>query len=79
MTVVLVAPNGPAAVAGLEPRDVILSVNGRPVKDYASLRPALGAYAPGKTVALRVRRGGKEFDADAKLQNISSAPTAAPQ
>jgi hypothetical protein len=79
MTVLLVAPNGPAAVAGVEPRDVILSVNGKPVKDYPSLRPAIGAYSPGKELVLRVRRGGKECDVTVKLQSISSAPTPAPQ
>jgi C-terminal processing protease CtpA/Prc len=79
MTVLLVAPNGPAAVAGVEPRDVILSVNGKPVKDYPSLRPAIGTYSPGKELVLRVRRGGKESDVTVKLQSISSAPTPAPQ
>ena len=77
MTVVLVAPNGPAAGAGLERRDVILSVNGKPVKDYAALRPALGAYTPGKTVVLRIRRAGKESDVPVTLHNISSAPSPA--
>jgi S1-C subfamily serine protease len=79
MAVVILAPNGPAAVAGIEPRDLILSVNGKPVKDYASLRPAIGAYAPGKELTLRVRRGGNEFDATVKLQSMTSTPRPVPQ
>jgi hypothetical protein len=79
MSVVVVPPTGPAAAAGIEPRDVILSVNGKPVKDYASLRPAIGSYAPGKELTLRVRRGGKEFDATVKLQSMTSTSAPLPQ
>lgn len=74
MTVISVAPSGPAADAGLEPRDVILEVNGKPVADYAALRPALGAYKPGKMIIVRVRRGAEELDVPVKLANIGSAP-----
>ena len=74
MSVISVAPHGPAAEAGLEPRDLILQVNGKPVTDYASLRPALGAYKPGKQVLLRVRRGATESDVPVTLANIGSAP-----
>jgi hypothetical protein len=79
MSVVVVPPNGPAAAAGIEPRDVILSINGKPVKDYASLRPAIGSYTPGKELTLRVRRGGREFDATVKLQSMTSTPATVPQ
>lgn len=79
MTVVSLAPNGPAVDAGIAPRDVILQVNGKPVKDYASLRPALGSYTPGRTVRLRVRRRGDERDVIVTLQNLNSAPRLAPQ
>ena len=78
MTVIALAPRGPAAEAGVEPGDVILAVNGKPVKDYAALRPALGAYAPGRTVSLRLRRGDKEWDAAAELRHLGSAPQPAP-
>jgi tetratricopeptide (TPR) repeat protein len=74
MTVIAVAPNGPAADAGIEPRDLILQVNGQPVPDYASLRPAVGPYKPGRTIVLKVRRGAETWDAPVKLANVSSAP-----
>ena len=78
MSVISVAPNGPAAEAGLKARDVILSINGKPVTDYASLRPALGAYKPGKTVLLHIRRGAEESDVPVKLNNLGSAPRPMP-
>jgi tetratricopeptide (TPR) repeat protein len=79
MTVIAVAPHGPAADGGIEPRDVIVAVNGRRVPDYASLRPALGKYTPGQAVALKVRRGDKEWDVTVKLQHLSSAPRRPPR
>jgi len=46
---------GPAAKAGIEPGDVVLSLNGTPVKDVDAMRGLL-AHA-GKHVALLVKRG----------------------
>ncbi len=46
--------NGPAARAGLQPGDVILSLNGKPVNSVEELR----SLAKGKTVALLVQREG---------------------
>jgi predicted metalloprotease with PDZ domain len=74
LTVIALAPNGPLADAGVEPRDVILSLDGRPLPDYASLRPALGSYAPGKTITLRVRRAGSERDVKVTLAHLGGAP-----
>ncbi len=52
-----VVPGGPAAEAGIEPGDVLVSVAGQIVRDLDSLRAALGRLAPGKTVAVEVLRG----------------------
>lgn len=71
LEVVSLAANGPAASAGLRPRDVITAVNGKPVKDYASIRPALGAYTPNEKVTLRVVRDGQEWDADVTLSPMT--------
>jgi serine protease Do len=53
---------GPASAAGVEVGDLLVAVNGKPVPDYAAVRPALGAYAPGKSVTLRVLRGEGYLD-----------------
>jgi len=46
---------GPAAKAGIEPGDVLLSLNGVPVRNVAQVKDALSKA--GKTVALLVQRG----------------------
>lgn len=46
---------GPAAKAGIEPGDVLLSLNGVPVRNVAQVKEALSKA--GKTVALLVQRG----------------------
>jgi serine protease Do len=46
--------NGPAAVAGVQPGDIILGVNGKRVKTLAELRDA--SKSAGKTVALLIQR-----------------------
>ncbi len=48
--------NGPAARAGLQPGDVILSLNGKPVNTAEELRSLVGKG--GRTVALLVQREG---------------------
>jgi S1-C subfamily serine protease len=54
-------PGSPAQGVGVEENDVIVSVNGRSIKDYADLRLALWASAPGDSVALTVERDGWLF------------------
>ena len=46
---------GPAAMAGVMPGDIILAVNGRPVDTVKGLRDAV--EASGSTVALLIQRG----------------------
>jgi len=53
-TLVIEQVNGPAAVAGVQPGDVILGVNGKRVKTLAELRDA--SKAAGKNVALLIQR-----------------------
>ncbi len=57
--VVRVVPDSPAAVATLAPGDIIETVDDAPVADNASLRAALNAGEPGRSRALRVRRGAQ--------------------
>jgi serine protease Do len=52
--------NGPAAKAGIESGDVIVSLNGTPVKDARELARKIGAQAPGESVKLGIIRKGAE-------------------
>src|SRR5215475_14350860 len=58
--VATVAPGGPAAKAGLEPGDVIVQFNGKPVKDRDALVAMVVASAPNSTVPVRVVRDREE-------------------
>ena len=60
-----VAPNGPAARAGLMVGDVLLGAAGEPVEDAAALREALARA--GEVVRLRVMRGGETQEVETEL------------
>ncbi|MDE1183168.1 DegQ family serine endoprotease [Paraburkholderia sp.] len=78
-----VDPGGPAAKAGLQPGDVILSVDGQPVTDSSDLPSQIAGIAPGSKAKLQVWRdkASKQFDvtigalSDAK--QVASADTPA--
>jgi serine protease Do len=55
-----VSRSGPAAKAGIEPGDVILEFNGKPVKDSDELPRLVTTTKPGTTVPMRVSRFGQE-------------------
>lgn len=55
-----VEAGSPAAVAGLAPGDIILSVNGIDTPDWFRVQEAV-ASSDGGTIALEVRRGEREF------------------
>jgi serine protease Do len=55
-----VSPGGAAAKAGMEPGDVIVSYNGRAVKNSNELVSAVTATRPGTSVPVRIIRDGKE-------------------
>jgi 2-alkenal reductase len=55
----VVEPGSPAAQAGLEPRDVILKVDGRAIDEAHSLTNLVRLHKPGDVVVLTVNRGGR--------------------
>jgi Do/DeqQ family serine protease len=70
-----VAPDSPAAKAGLRPGDVVLSVNGRAVRSSADLRNQIGLAAVGDPQEFKVLREGKEMVFRAKVENSKPATT----
>jgi serine protease Do len=58
-----VTPNAPAAKAGLQPHDVIVSIDGRAIKDGDDLVADISARKVGSTVTLGYLRDGKQHTA----------------
>jgi len=55
----VVTPNGPAAKAGLQSQDVIVAVDGTPIKDGDELVGIISQKRPGSTVRLTYLRNNK--------------------
>ena len=66
-----VVPGAPGEKAGIQPGDVVLSVNGRPVEGAVDLRRTLGAFKPGTAVTLQVNRRGKIIDIKTNLAEVA--------
>jgi len=74
----VVVPGGPAEKAGLVVDDVILSFQGETLRSPDRLRWLASLAGVGKTVTLRVARGGRLFDLQVKLEALPERPSAAP-
>lgn len=59
--------NAPAARGGMIADDVILAVNGQPIRDKHELMRRIGQLAPGRTATIRVWRNGRERDLKVQL------------
>jgi len=58
--VAVVSDGSGAAKAGVQPGDIILSYDGQPIQDAASLPPLVGMTKPGTKVPLEILRDGKK-------------------
>ncbi|MBI2713675.1 MAG: Do family serine endopeptidase [Rhizobiales bacterium] len=68
--------DGPAAKAGIEAGDVIIAVNGQPVKDARDLAKKIGALAPKTNVKLTVLHKGSEKTISLTLGELPNAKEA---
>ena len=73
--VAAVEPGTPAASAGLEPGDVIVQVNGEPIRDAGDLRNLVGLMPVGTELDMVLYRGGRERALSAQVG--AAAPVAA--
>ncbi|HKT74994.1 MAG TPA: DegQ family serine endoprotease [Steroidobacteraceae bacterium] len=65
-----VEKDGPAAKAGLQPGDVILAVNNKPIERYGELSGQIAAMKPGTDVALEIWRNGKRQNVTVKVAEM---------
>ncbi|HEY4011628.1 MAG TPA: trypsin-like peptidase domain-containing protein [Acidobacteriaceae bacterium] len=66
-----VTPGGPAAKAGLQPQDVITSVDGHTVKNGDELVGIISEKQPGSTVRLGILRNGKPMTVEVGIADRS--------
>ncbi|MCP2040121.1 serine protease Do [Neisseria sp. HSC-16F19] len=67
-----VLPNSPAAQAGLQVGDIILSVNDEEVKNSSDLPVMVGIMAPGKEITLGIWRKGKRESVKIMLDSLNT-------
>ena len=69
-----VAANGPAAKAGLQPNDIILSLNNKPVSDVADFKARLKSLPKGTSISMDCLRKGKTLPIKATLASRPPEP-----
>ena len=74
-----VLAGSPAEKAGLEPGDVIRSVDGIAIDDSSDLPPVIGAMAPGATAKLDILRNGKPIQRNVTLTRLDETEVAGNQ
>ena len=73
-----VEPKGPAAAAGIQPRDVIVSIDGRTIKDGDDLVADISARHPGSSVKLGYLRNDKVSTATVNIADRAKLFAAGP-
>jgi serine protease Do len=72
-----VEKDGPAAHAGIQPGDVILSVGGHAIEHYGELSGAIAAMKPGSDTTLALWRNGKQLNVSVAVAELHEQQQAA--
>lgn len=72
-----VRPGTAGDKAGIEPGDVIRSVDGTPIEAFSDLPPLIGAMAPGTAAKLVILRNGKTIERTVTLTPLDETAVAA--
>ncbi len=72
--VVKVAPNSPAAAAGLRRADAIVEINGQPVTTAEQLQKVVESSQIGQTLRFKVQRGGQTQQLSVRPGELQDAP-----
>lgn len=67
-----VQQGGPADVAGLKSGDVVVELNGTPVRDFYDFRIAIASTAPGTQVELGIFRDGENMTINVELGELDA-------
>jgi S1-C subfamily serine protease len=68
-----VAAGSPAATAGLQPRDVVIAVDGKQLEGESDLAQILSSHKPGDQVKLTIVRGGQQQDVTVTLGTLPTS------
>jgi serine protease Do len=74
LIVALNPPDGPAATAGLRPADIVLALDGQPIRDDIHLITSLADLRPGQRVTLSIMRAGRQQDVAVQLGEFARPP-----
>lgn len=66
----------PADKAGVQPGDVVMALNGKPVENAVDLRRALALLKPGSSITLQINRRGKQLEFKPFLTELNPSAVA---
>ena len=65
-----VVPGSPAATAGLQPEDIITSIDGQQLQGESALAEAINAHKPGDSITLAVLRNQQQVSVSVTLGQL---------